>query len=133
MRTHLILALIAAATAAMPTFAVAQQRVDVPIMIGGNAEFDACGGVGVIAGLDPRGDGFLSVRGGPETRYREIDRLVNGNRVHVCAEKGPWIAIAYPADGRDCRVGSPWPKRRAYTGPCRHGWVHSRFIKMLAG
>ena len=52
-------------------------------------------------------------------------------------ELGPERAIGcivYPAtEDRDCRVGTPWPKREAYEGPCKRGWISARFLKMLAG
>jgi hypothetical protein len=111
-------------------------RIDVPIVIGGNDDFDACYGTGVIVGLDPKGDGFLSVRSGPGGKpYREIDRRYNGQQVQLCAEKGPWLAIVYDSSGslEACGVRSPWPVRQAYTGPCRYGWVHSRYVKLTSG
>jgi len=73
-------------------------RIDVPVMVGGTGEVDGCTSVGQIVGLDPNGDGFLSVRSGPGGKpYREIDRLYNGNRVFVCDDKGPWLAVVYGA------------------------------------
>jgi hypothetical protein len=72
---------------AVPTAIVAgsvsaeSARIDAAIMIGGEEDLDACSSTGEVTGLDPSGDGFLSVRSGPGGRpYREIDRLFNGNR-----------------------------------------------------
>jgi hypothetical protein len=111
-------------------------RIDVPIMIGGVKNLDACAN-GKVTGLDPRGDGFLSVRSGPGGRpYREIDRLFNGHDVHLCGSRGRWYAIVYDRSRQSdasCGVSTPWPKRRAYRGPCRYGWVHARYIKATAG
>jgi hypothetical protein len=73
------------------------------------------------------------VRSGPAASHREIDRLKNGAKVYVCGDKASWVAVVYPAGGRDCRVGTPWPKRRAYDGPCKRGWISNKFLKMLAG
>ncbi|WP_342359736.1 SH3 domain-containing protein [Terrarubrum flagellatum] len=110
------------------------RRIDVPVMLGGNPDFDACPSLGQIVGLDPNGDGFLSVRSGPGGQpYREIDRLFNGNKVAVCGNRGLWYQIVYPAGGADCGVGTPWPVRQAYTGPCNYGWVHSRYVRIIAG
>src|SRR5262249_13040638 len=105
---------------AVPFAAFAQTiTLDVPVMIGGTAEFDACGGYGEIVNLKPPDD-YLSVRSGPAATYREVDRLSNGVRVFVCGGKTPWAAVVYPAsEDRDCRVGTPWPKRKAYDGPCK--------------
>jgi hypothetical protein len=110
-------------------------RLDVPVMAGGEEDLDACGSSGRIVGLNPRGDGFLSVRSGPGGKpYREIDRLYNGNAVMVCDEQGPWLAVVYGRSADDdCGVGTPWPVRKPYGGPCRSGWVHSRYVRMVAG
>jgi hypothetical protein len=116
-----------------PVLAQQPARIDAPVVIGGNANYDACASTGQVVGLNPRGDGFLSVRSGPGGRpYREIDRLFNGNQVYICGETGPWLAVVYPA-GRDCGVSTPWPVRQPYTGPCRYGWIHSRYVRVIAG
>ena len=111
-------------------------RIGVSIMIGGEEDLDACSN-GEVTGLDPSGDGFLSVRSGPGARpYREIDRLSNGNEVYLCGSRGRWYAIVYHQSRKhheSCGVSTPWHKRRAYSGPCRYGWVHSQFIKVTAG
>lgn len=108
--------------------------LDVPLMLGGNTKYDACGSEGQIVGLDPRGDGFLSVRSGPGGKpYREIDRLYNGNPVRICTYQGPWYGVVYGGDGRSCGVSSPWPERVPYTGPCKAGWIHSRYVTVTAG
>jgi hypothetical protein len=110
-------------------------KVDVPIMVGGSGMSDGCTSLGQIVGLDPRRDGFLSVRSGPGGKpYREIDCLYNGNQIFVCDERKPWLAVV---DGRSadgtCGVSTPWPIRQPYTGPCRSGWIHSRYVRIIAG
>jgi hypothetical protein len=130
--------LLAAAIAAMPAIGVAQVKIDVPILLGGSEDVDACEGGGVIVGLNPRGDGFLSVRSGPGGNYSEMDRLYNGNVVQICGYRGAWMAVIYPADGTaadgtNCGTGRPWPTRQSYTGPCKYGWVSSRYVKGIAG
>ena len=106
----------------------------VPVRVGGEADLDACGGLGEVSGLDPAGDAFLSVRAGPGRRYAERDRLGEGRRIWLCDERGPWIGVVYgPSDATDCQVSSPVPDQRAYGGPCRSGWVHQRFVALLAG
>ena len=93
----LSLALLGCLFAASVSEAPAQPaaRLDVPVMAGGEEDLDACGSAGRIVGLNPRGDGFLSVRSGPGGKaYREIDRLYNGNEVIVCDEQGPWLAVS---------------------------------------
>jgi hypothetical protein len=104
-------------------------RVEVPVIIGGT-----CATGGVI-GLDPNGDNFLSVRSGPGGQpFREIDRLFTADAVHVCGRKAPWLAVVYSADRTaqdSCNIGAKGA-RRSYDGPCKFGWVHSRYIKVSA-
>ncbi|MDE4914779.1 hypothetical protein [Methylobacterium sp. 092160098-2] len=110
------------------------RKIDVPIVIGGSEKFDACLGAGHVVGLDPQGDGFLSVRSGPGGKpYAELDRLFNGNEVAICDEKGPWLGVVYGPRSMDCNTGTPWPTRMPYTGPCKAGWIHSRYVKVTAG
>lgn len=58
------------------------------MMIGGREKFDACTGAGHVVGLNPQGDGFLSMRsvlGGKP--YSKQDRLYSGSKVAICEEK----------------------------------------------
>lgn len=128
-------ALLATVVCLLPAAASAQQPgglVDVPIMIGGTGSvFNACDEGGTIVGLDPHGDGFLSVRSGPGGRqFREIDRVYNGMHVKICDEHGPWLGVVYSPSGEHdgCNVEHEWRTRLPYTGPCRYGWVFSRYV-----
>lgn len=106
----------------------------VPILIGGDPDFEACARYGQVVGLNPAGDGFLAVRNGPAAR--EVDRLYNGQEVYICDDVGTWYAIVYAASNQDlgtCNVNKPWHYRMPYTGPCRYGWVSSQYIKVVAG
>lgn len=105
----------------------------VPVMIGGIAEFDACGGLGEVHGLNPRGDGFLAVRTGPGSKYPMIDRLHNGNQVYFCDKHGEWIGIVYGKTVQDCGVSSPLPRRQPYKGSCLSGWAHQNWLVLIAG
>ena len=111
------------------------RRVDVPVMVGAHADADACPSTGKVVGLNPRGDGFLSIQSGPGGKpYRQIDRVYNGMHLWICDQVGRWYAVVYSPDNRlNCNVSSPWSVRQAYTGPCRYGWVHSRYVGKLAG
>lgn len=107
--------------------------IEHPIVVGGDPDFDACGSSGEIVGLDPSGDGFLSVRSRPNGK--EIDRLFNGQFVYVCQDSGSWMGIVYPEPGQDtgeCYVSTPWNTRMPYTGPCRYGWVFSKYVGVIA-
>jgi hypothetical protein len=108
-------------------------RPQVPVIIGGDAGFDACGSSGVVVGLDPSGDGFLAVKSGPGLSYSRIDKLYNGEQVYICGETDGWFAVVYTKIGRNCNVSTPWPIKLPYTGPCRSGWVFKRYVRGTAG
>lgn len=128
-----ILSLVCLALAGQPLAAQAP-GLDVPVHAGGDADLDACAASGAVTGLDPKGDNFLSVRSGPGgAPYHEVDRVRTGQRLAICEEKGAWLGVVYADDGKDCRVATPRPKRSVYTGPCRSGWVHGRYVGDRAG
>ena len=111
---------------------------DRPVMIGQDGpEFDACGTIGKVSGLNPKGDNLLSVRAGPETTYREVDRLEQGQIVWLCdvTRNGRWHGIVYSKGPGDpaCEVSSPVASKRLYSGPCQHGWVSARYVEAIAG
>lgn len=105
----------------------------VPVEVGGEAEYDACGSLGIVVGLDPQGDNFLAVRSGPGTRYQQIDSLFSNDEVLLCQSHGSWHGIVYGPPGADCGVGTPIMPRQTYRGPCRAGWVFDRYIRVIAG
>lgn len=123
----LAVALFAVAMAPLP--AAAQSGV--PVMVGGDADYDACSSVGQVARLNPNGDGFLAVRSGPSTDHGKIDELYNGDIVFLCDQDGRWHGVVYGA--QDCGVGSPIPRRQAYNGNCRAGWIFDRYVDVIAG
>jgi hypothetical protein len=103
---------------------------------GGEQDYDACGSSGTVEGLNPHGDGFLAVKAGPGVNFERIDKLYNGMQVYICGEQGDWFAIVYSQTGswsERCNVSTPWPRAMPYTGPCRSGWVHRRWVGSLAG
>jgi hypothetical protein len=107
-----------------------------PVMVGGEAEFDACGGVHKVTGLKAKGDNFLSVRAAPSVKGKELGRLKMGQLVWSCdtAQEGEWIGVVYErVPGQDCGVGTAIERRRAYAGPCASGWVSGRFLELVAG
>lgn len=123
---------LAAAVMVAPVAAEPGPRPAVPVIIEAS-DLDPCSN-GVVVGLNPRGDGFLAVRSGPSTRYRELDRLYNGDQVYMCGRRGDWIAIVYERPWRtNCNVMTAWPVTLPYTGPCRSGWAHRRWIRLWAG
>ena len=116
-----------------PTFGIDAR----PVRVGFDGpDFDACGSYGVITGLNPDGDNFLSVRAAPTSDAEELDRLTSGTGVSMCEQADGWIGIVYEASGAEgtgCGTGSPVPDVRDYDGPCRSGWVSQRFVELIAG
>ena len=47
--------------------------------------------IGIVYGLDPNADGFLSIRRKPNSR--EIGKLYNGNKVEILSKRGKWYKI----------------------------------------
>ncbi|HEX8642311.1 MAG TPA: hypothetical protein VF702_00185 [Allosphingosinicella sp.] len=129
MKYQLAFAVLAAAAAAA---AIAAPR---PVLIA-SAGSGNCVVTGEVVGLNGRRDNYLSVRAGPGVRERELDRLRSGALVIVCDEtaSGAWLGIVYNRTGnQDCFIGQTSSLRRPYRGPCRSGWVSSRYIDVNAG
>lgn len=108
----------------------------VPVLVGGEADYDACGAVGAVQGLNPDGDGFLAVRSGPGTAYAQRHLLYENDQVILCDHRGEWIAVVFAqpdAPEVECGLSSPIAERRAYAGPCRWGWAHENWITLIAG
>jgi hypothetical protein len=75
---------------------------------------------------------FLSVRTAPKAGAKELDRLKPGAKVELCeARKGFW-GIVYGGEPGTC-VPEIVKKAYSYTGPCRSGWVASKFVESVAG
>jgi hypothetical protein len=126
--------LLALAAPLLGASSVAHAGDSVPVMVGGQGDVDACGSVAVVTGLKATGDGFLAVRSGPAVAYSMLAKLHNGHQVYVCQEQNGWIGIVYSTGGGlDCEVASPMANRQAYRGRCASGWVHSSFLKLIAG
>ena len=107
------------------------RSASVSVMVGGEANYDACCGVGKVVGLDPKGDNFLSVRSGPGSKYDEIDRLYIGGLVYLCDERGAWQGVVYPTKG--CGVTTSIDRRQPYTGNCKSGWIFGKYVMLVAG
>lgn len=108
-------------------------RPRVPVIIQADTSFDACFGSGKVKGLDPNSESFLAVRSGPGLKFSRIDKLQTDDQVYLCAESGDWYGVVYTKSHQNCNVSTPWQKSLPYTGPCRSGWVHRRWIELLAG
>lgn len=130
MKYPVAFAVIAAAAAAVATAAPR------PVLVALDSELGNCPVTGAVVGVNARRDNYLSVRAGPGVRERELDRLRSGTVVMICDEtaNGAWLGVVYNRSGnRDCFIGQTSSQRRPYRGPCRSGWVSSRYIDVNAG
>jgi hypothetical protein len=58
----------------------------------------------LVKGLDPNGDGFLALRQGPGTNYRQIGSLHNGDAAYLRKCSGKWCYVENGAvNGRETR------------------------------
>lgn len=106
---------------------------EVPVMIVREDDLDPCA-VGIISGLDPNGDGFLSVRSGPDADYTEIDRLYNGDQVRLCdGDGGNWSGIVYVPRGEQTCSTNDFDFTYPYQGTCSSGWIFGRYVSAIAG
>jgi uncharacterized protein YraI len=53
---------------------------------------------GVVSGLDPNGDGFLSLRSKP--KGRELGRLHNGDKLTILNQRGKWYKVKTASSGQ---------------------------------
>jgi len=108
-------------------------EIDTPVMVGQEPDLDACTSLAIVAGLK---HSLLAVRGGPGSDRRQVDSLANGQELYICdsSQKSPWVGVVYAKGQRiECGVTSPSGSLHAYAGPCRHGWVSTRWVKVIAG
>ncbi|SLN45863.1 SH3 domain-containing protein [Ruegeria meonggei] len=91
----------------------AAQQLDQDFTIIEDDQAAGCAG-SIVSGLDPNGDGFLSVRTGPGSQFSKIDELHNGDLVRTCTRDGKWYGVYYGQ-------------------PRRKGWVHGNWLIDGAG
>jgi hypothetical protein len=110
-------------------------KSDVPVVLNPNKMGVSCNKTGQVTGLDPKGDNYLSVRGGSSGNHREVDRLGKDDPVWICAEQGEWYAIIFPrkVDFSACDVNKNSSTPYKYRGPCETGWVHRSYVRVTAG
>lgn len=109
----------------------------VPVRIGGEAEFDACGAVGKILPPKDGDSAALELRRGPGRRFAVVERLRVGDHVVMCdwteKEDGEWSGVVISGDADCGGLGSPIAERQPYRGPCRSGWIPSGSLEVIAG
>ena len=131
---HLLAAVVLAGASVAATGATSER---VPRIGLAGDDLDACLSVGEVTHLNPNGDNYLAVRAEPRAGAREKDRLGLGWWIWLCDDAGEWLGVVYSANPTDkpgdCGVGSPVASVRPYSGTCRWGWVHSRYVEVIAG
>lgn len=65
----------------------------VTVPFGGNHDRDACGFLARPSGPNAYGDGILSLRAAPASRYGKLLRLTAWNELFPCTSKGEWAIL----------------------------------------
>lgn len=118
------------------SFWVTANEVTTPVIVGSDDDLDACSSLGMVSGLNPKGDGFLAVRSGKNATAPLVDKLLENQKVFICntSKDGKWLGVVYSLDNiNDCGVTSAVNPAQPYKGKCKSGWVSTRWIKLLAG
>ena len=109
----------------------------VPVMVGAQAELNACTSIGL-------GKAALIVRAAPSLSARAVITLAKTHLIWICErrEKAKWYGIVYglAAVSRSktglppaCGVNGPIAKAKAYSGACKSGWVPADAVETIAG
>jgi hypothetical protein len=107
-----------------------------PVTYGGDQNLDACASFGHVANLSKTSDGFLAVKDSPNIKTKRIDKIFNDQKVWICSESkdGKWFGIVYSTDSQiDCKVTENIKVKKPYNGPCKSGWVASKWVTIDAG
>jgi len=103
----------------------------VPVMVGGQVEFDACGSAAELAFLENE---KVKIYSAPDERSNIRDLISKKILVSVCDSSNGWFGIVYSTDENiRCGTGSPIKIRQAYEGPCNSGWVKESNLGGWAG
>lgn len=93
-------------------------------LVSGHAVSGDC--TGFVVGVKPvsqynhaSGSGFLAVRAGPGSQFRQIGELYAGDEVSVWSRKGNWYQLACMSG----RCASP-----LWGPPAPAGWAHRSFV-----
>jgi hypothetical protein len=108
-----------------------------PVRIGElGPSLDACTAAGTTRRLAP-GEA-LPVRSAPFDTGEQVGTVASGGRFFVCSRSidQKWLGIVYDEGfslSPACGLSDPVPRRRAYDGPCKSGWVSAPLVKLIAG
>ena len=120
-----------APTAAVRTTgAVAVDSSVVPVRVGGEEDFDACGGTAETIGP-------VAIRRGPGEQFAVVEQLGAKAQVYACDispdQRWDGVVIVPANEAEDCGVSAPITTRQAYSGPCQSGWVQHDSVVVVAG
>jgi hypothetical protein len=111
----------APANASAPATAIAPR----PVMMGGEPNEDACGGMAKV-----KAGRTATVRDAPNAAAREVERLPAGTTLHLCddgtGDAAGWAGVVYDRSGEvseACGVSSPSASRVPVPAACRSGWI----------
>jgi len=103
----------------------------VPVMVGGDVEFDACESAAELTFFENE---EVKIYSAPDEKSNIKDLISKKILVSVCDSSDGWFGIVYSADENvRCGTGSPIKTRQAYEGPCKSGWVKESNLGGWAG
>lgn len=100
-----------------------------PVMIGGEAEIDACASIASV-------ERPTTLKAGPMMQEKSLKTLTKGTTVFVCDEKNEWsgiLVIPNRNKPEQCGVSTSVAERKPYAGRCASGWIKTDKLKMIAG
>jgi len=66
-------------------------------------------------------DGYLAIRSGPSSKYKLLEKLVNGDYVKGCSVKGNWVKVIYGCVESGENVDDTSIK-------CKWGWAYKKYL-----
>ncbi|AGB73759.1 hypothetical protein RHSP_12272 [Rhizobium freirei PRF 81] len=95
---------------------------------GGDGQVANCSS-NMVAGLKANGDGFLAIRSGPGSQYRQLGELHNGDMVIAFQQRGQWAGVVYGSETPNVRCHSTKTHPLPYKNK---GWVNANWLKLVA-
>ena len=75
----------------------------------------------------------IPVRAGAGSSFRRVDKLLSGQEVYICDERGDWFKVFYSGPDGPCGSTSKNGLDVQKTKGCRFGWVEKRWIDVISG
>lgn len=102
-----------------------------PVMVGGEADMDACGGFGIATVTSTL---FTTNASG----YSEFKTINASQEVYFCdyqkTSDGEFYGVVFSEDGSDdCGVADSIEKKEPYSGSCKSGWANAEYLILIAG